>query len=681
MAKLTLADVSNLLGSPTSAANTINANNAATEAALENFLSRNGTSPNQMVADFDMNHNDILNAKIINAETIVVDGVELDIDDVVGAATIVTTADRTSLKAINTTSRSVVFLRESGREGIFKWTTGDFSAEITADTAEGIYVKADAEASTSGAWVRVFDGPAFVTWFGGVGDGSTDDTAAIQASMTWWSGGDNRALIFDESKRFLMSSGVSVDCESLFSPGSVIMKGSVRSAADVSALFTFTNVRGGRFGLRVYGGGQTADYTLADPAGKNEAFVFVNAYGSVIEYAEGTEYSGRVLRIKSDTPGAGGFQSQWLEINRIYCNSSAAIGASEGTRLDNGVGQAFYINTGAAAFGTIYEALVSWDRYGPVIEDTTDVTIHDLESLWRGSTGMELRGVISFWGGTLKLGSELTGWTSDLLKITDSAARNSQNVHIDTCFAVGGFNGVSVTNVGATAGQGLSITKLVSRLNTNRGLRISGCSEFHIGSVLSYADEIGIELAGTNDNGKIDCQVTASKLQAIVVSSGTSNVTFTGSAKDGNVDAAATTSLIDVNTTNGIFFHDFVASSANVDYLYDIVSSNLTRIRDGRVVTSGGSAVLRNDPNRARGVMGLVTEGSGIATVLNGTASIVVNHGLVKAPQWVGLTSRTSTSVDLYVTNITTTQFTINVSAAVGSDTPVLWEAMVNYSG
>lgn len=58
MAKLTLTDIASF--SP-SAITAINNNNAATETALENTLSRDGTSPNMMGADLDMNSNDILN--------------------------------------------------------------------------------------------------------------------------------------------------------------------------------------------------------------------------------------------------------------------------------------------------------------------------------------------------------------------------------------------------------------------------------------------------------------------------------------------------------------------------------------------------------------------------------------------------------------------------------------------
>ncbi len=58
MAKITLSDPVNM-GS--SAVTTITANNNAIETALENTLSRDGTSPNQMEATLDMNSNRIIN--------------------------------------------------------------------------------------------------------------------------------------------------------------------------------------------------------------------------------------------------------------------------------------------------------------------------------------------------------------------------------------------------------------------------------------------------------------------------------------------------------------------------------------------------------------------------------------------------------------------------------------------
>ncbi len=61
MAKLTLTDHASLTSNETSSVNTINANHALIETALENTLSRDGTSPNTMSANLDMNSNFIVN--------------------------------------------------------------------------------------------------------------------------------------------------------------------------------------------------------------------------------------------------------------------------------------------------------------------------------------------------------------------------------------------------------------------------------------------------------------------------------------------------------------------------------------------------------------------------------------------------------------------------------------------
>lgn len=69
MAKLVLADLDNLQNEPT-AVGTINSNSALIEVALENTLSRDGTSPNTMGATLDMNTNRIINlpAPVANNE-------------------------------------------------------------------------------------------------------------------------------------------------------------------------------------------------------------------------------------------------------------------------------------------------------------------------------------------------------------------------------------------------------------------------------------------------------------------------------------------------------------------------------------------------------------------------------------------------------------------------------------
>lgn len=82
MTKFTPSSISNIGGNPTSAANEINQNFNDVSTAMEKTLSRDGTSPNQMEADLDLNNNDILNVSALDVDALTVAGI--DIHDIVG---------------------------------------------------------------------------------------------------------------------------------------------------------------------------------------------------------------------------------------------------------------------------------------------------------------------------------------------------------------------------------------------------------------------------------------------------------------------------------------------------------------------------------------------------------------------------------------------------------------------
>lgn len=95
-------------------------------------------------------------------------------------------ANRAALKALDTSHQTSCYLTESGREGLFVFRTGDYSAKVTLDTQEGVYIAADDTVSSSGVWVRQGDWAAagvLVTWFGVVFDGTTDNTTTLQAAL------------------------------------------------------------------------------------------------------------------------------------------------------------------------------------------------------------------------------------------------------------------------------------------------------------------------------------------------------------------------------------------------------------------------------------------------------------------------------------------------------------------
>lgn len=75
--KLDLPDIGTL-GNPVSARAAINTNFTAIENAFDNTLSRDGTTPNQMEADIDLNGNDLLNVHRIDADEIYKNGVPFE---------------------------------------------------------------------------------------------------------------------------------------------------------------------------------------------------------------------------------------------------------------------------------------------------------------------------------------------------------------------------------------------------------------------------------------------------------------------------------------------------------------------------------------------------------------------------------------------------------------------------
>lgn len=72
MTKLVLTEVGSTLTN--TAATQINANNDAIIAAVENTLSRDGSTPNQMNADIDMDGNDLMNVGRMDAESLFING-------------------------------------------------------------------------------------------------------------------------------------------------------------------------------------------------------------------------------------------------------------------------------------------------------------------------------------------------------------------------------------------------------------------------------------------------------------------------------------------------------------------------------------------------------------------------------------------------------------------------------
>lgn len=101
-----------------------------------------------------------------------------------------------------------VYLSLGGRSGPFQWALGDFSAEVAADTLQGVYIASSTVAATVGAWVRKLDGYVTPEMLGAIGDGVYDDYQAVSSAIYLASVVDVRLVL---SKTYRISSGIVFD--------------------------------------------------------------------------------------------------------------------------------------------------------------------------------------------------------------------------------------------------------------------------------------------------------------------------------------------------------------------------------------------------------------------------------------------------------------------------------------
>ncbi len=101
------------------------------------------------------------------------------------------------------------YLTEIGRAGSFVFDPSDQSARVAADPAQGIYIPPASDPSgANGAWVRRFDGPVNVRWFGAKGDGLTNDGLAFAAAIAHLRAtGPNGDIFYRGSPKLLVPAG------------------------------------------------------------------------------------------------------------------------------------------------------------------------------------------------------------------------------------------------------------------------------------------------------------------------------------------------------------------------------------------------------------------------------------------------------------------------------------------
>lgn len=211
MSKINLTDLSTITGNETSAINIINNNSSLIETFSDNTLSRDGSTPNQMLSDLDMNSNRVINLPV---PTSAEEPLRLqDLSDFIGTGIITagapTNASYLTLGTNATLSNERVLTAGTN----ISFVDGGAGSTLTVNvptnaptTASYLTLGVNSTLTnervlTAGTGISLTDGGAnstltvatntnlnisyiFAKDFGAVGNGIADDTTALQSWIT-----------------------------------------------------------------------------------------------------------------------------------------------------------------------------------------------------------------------------------------------------------------------------------------------------------------------------------------------------------------------------------------------------------------------------------------------------------------------------------------------------------------
>jgi len=341
----------NTIGSRYGSIDALNDNFDAIEAAIENTLSLDGTSPNAMTADLDLNSNDLLNVGTTNTQTLYINGVEVEPNTGVSAGSafqtysFTATAGQTTfsvspatplvsslLVSVNglelppadvtvSTTNVVIPACTLGDEVVVRRFTKEPTVYPTAATQD--FQQAGTGAVTRTVQSKLRD-VVSVADFGAVGDGVADDTAEIQAAIDSLSTG--QALVFQSGKTYKI--------------GQVIFNGKSVAVMAHGAKFTLSGssagfvVKGIVTGFYVYGGTITGDGVNRDGALSTLqiGWLFGNESGAYVQnvWVEDVTVDSANIGFKfAAGTGGGSGNTNYVKVNN--CQAKDIVGLVGGT--------------------------------------------------------------------------------------------------------------------------------------------------------------------------------------------------------------------------------------------------------------------------------------------------------------------------------------------------------------
>lgn len=478
--------------------------------------------------------------------------------------------------------------------------------------------------------------------FGAKGDGSHDDSSAIQSAASWLCSGSNRHLIFSSGKTYRLGSSVNFSFLSGVKCCAIEMYGAIKPDGGIGDAFTINDAVGCDFKLNVIGEGVSItvdadtgvttlpdgfpDYSTADPSGCQQAFVF-NGCRSVRIDTVGYGYAGRVIRTKSTRT----LKTSFLDISIRTGDSAVEIGSGR-------CGQAMYLEGGSDAFGIINIAQTNWDVYGSVVYKLADLSI----GYWENGSGyvnasMEFIGCQTVHAGIIASGGVNQKFPS--VAISDASDRPTVGFSIQRLFCVTGSNNLVLTGLGADDYHRKSVTigSLYSIQAAYDGVVINGISNVDIHNI--HIDNVrnGLRIKGVVRNIRIDGYIKYPSVAGIVADS------------DADIDelyyigrilaAASTTNCVDLSAAalQSVTFRDCYV--LGVQGAFNLPASNNVKILGGKITAATLFPGAR--PALIKDTSGLVSVRRGRTNFPAGTvtfATLIISHGLSLSPSSIVLT-------------------------------------------
>ncbi|MFV2940274.1 hypothetical protein ACNI0U_16100 [Klebsiella michiganensis] len=478
--------------------------------------------------------------------------------------------------------------------------------------------------------------------FGARGDSSHDDAAAIQSAASWLCSGSNRHLIFSSGKIYRLASPVNFT----FPPGvkccSIEMHGAIKPDSAIGDAFTINDAVGCDFKLNVLGDGVSIstdnttgittlpvgfpDYSTADPAGCQQAFVF-NACRSVRIDIVGYGYAGRVLRTRSTRT----IKTSFLNISIRTGDSATVIGSGP-------CGQAVYLEGGSDAFGIINHAQTNWDIYGSVVYKLADLSI----IYWENGSGYVNASMTFIGCRTVHAGIIASGGVNQKnpsVAISDASDSPTVGFTIQRLFCVTGNNNLVLTGLGFEDYHRKSVTinSLYSIQAASDGVVINGMSNVEINNI--YVDNVltGLRIKGVARNLRISGYIKNPTASGIIADSDADIAEF---YYEGRILGSASTencvdlSLAAVQTAT---FRDCYVYGTRGGFR--LPASNDVKILGGKIdvptmFTGTRAALIQNTSGFISAKRGRTNFPTGTVTF----ATLVISHGLSSTPTSIVLT-------------------------------------------